>query len=142
MPPTNDDAAYNELCAYTLSLRDGAFIHQHVVDAFAAQKATERTKPITLTFALVGLYLHLEKHFTGKQVQRAHMQLARHKRAWPALPLPATRGAMSAAEVMAFPPGPERERAIHNWSASVWAAYRDCHPAVEELWSSQKQGDR
>ena len=51
------EAAYHELCYYTLTLGDPAFIHQHVVDAFAAQQADEQTKPIKVTFALVGLYL-------------------------------------------------------------------------------------
>ena len=48
---------YHELSAYTLSHPDPSFIHQYVVDAFAAQTADENTKPIALTFALVGLYL-------------------------------------------------------------------------------------
>ena len=47
--------AYDELQCYTLARGDLAFIHQHVVDAWAAQHADERTKPIGLTFALVGL---------------------------------------------------------------------------------------
>jgi len=40
-----DVDAYHELCAYTLSLGDAEFIHQHVVDAFAAQDATPSTRP-------------------------------------------------------------------------------------------------
>ncbi len=47
----------DELCCYTLSLRDAAFIHQHAVDAIAAQNADAQTKPIAIAFALVGLYL-------------------------------------------------------------------------------------
>jgi hypothetical protein len=57
---------YDQLSLYTLSHADPSFIHQHVVDAFAAQHADDRTKPITLTFALVGLYLHAERGFSGK----------------------------------------------------------------------------
>jgi hypothetical protein len=34
-----EEDAYHELCAYTLQRGDAAFIHQHVVDAFAAQRA-------------------------------------------------------------------------------------------------------
>jgi uncharacterized protein DUF5946 len=60
------------LSAYTLTHSDPAFIHQHVVDAFAAQSADDTTKPITLTFALVGLYLHVEKGRTGRRVQLVH----------------------------------------------------------------------
>jgi uncharacterized protein DUF5946 len=82
------EMAYNELQGYTLGLGDERFIHQHVVDAWMAQHADERTKPIGLTFALVGLYLHVQRGFSGRQVQRAHMFLARRKRTWPSFPLP------------------------------------------------------
>jgi hypothetical protein len=65
--------AYHELCACTLQHPDPQFfIHQFLVDAYAAQTADEQTKPIELVFALAGLYLHIEKGFTGREVQRAH----------------------------------------------------------------------
>ena len=122
---TAEEEAYHELCAYTLTHGDPAFIHQHVVDAFMAQHANEETKPIGITFALVGLYLHLERGFSGRHVQRAHMTLAKEKRPWPRFPLPANRGPMTAADVLAKPAGGERDRAIDAWCASVWAAYRE-----------------
>ena len=127
--------AYDELCAYGATRGDKTFIHQHIVDAFAAQTADEHIKPITLTFALVGLCLHIERGFTGRQVQRAHMQIARRKRVWPSFPLPRDRGSIRAVNVFARPPGAEREEAIHAWSAAVWDAFRASHPAVEELLS-------
>ena len=43
--------------------------------------ATSDSKPMGIVFALVGLYLHVEKHFSGGQVQKVHAQLARRKRA-------------------------------------------------------------
>jgi hypothetical protein len=46
---------YDELSHYTLTHPDPEFIHQYVVDAFAAQHAHPRTKAIALTFALVAL---------------------------------------------------------------------------------------
>jgi hypothetical protein len=125
--------AYDELQAYTLARGDSTFIHQHVVDAGAAQRADERTKPIGLTFALVGLYLHLERGFSGRQVQRAHQQLARHKRTWPSFALPQDRGSMTAADVMMAPAGAERDRAIDAWCRAVWDAYREHHAAVATL---------
>ena len=115
--------AYDELCAYTLTHGDPAFIHQHVVDAFAAQNATDTSKAIGVAFALVGLYLLVEKGFSGRQVQRVHMQLARRKREWPRFTLPADRGGMTALDVMKLAEGPERDRAIHDWCATVWAAF-------------------
>lgn len=124
---------YNELLAYTLSHGDPAFIHQHVVDAFAAQNAGEHTKPIAITFALVGLYLHVDKRFSGRQVQLAHMRLARKKQTWPSFALPAVRGSMTASDVIAVPPGPGRDKAIHDWAVSVWGAYRNNSEVVAEL---------
>ncbi|MFL6537135.1 MAG: DUF5946 family protein [Chthoniobacterales bacterium] len=127
--------AYDALCAYTLTRGDAAFIHQHVVDAFAAQSADEATKPITLTFALVGLYLHVERQFTGREVQRAHQRIARDKRVWPAFTLPSDRGAITAADVLARAEGSERDAAIQAWCATVWHAFRQSKPAIEELLS-------
>lgn len=129
----DDKEAYDELCAYTLAHGDPAFVHQHVVDARAAQRADERTKPIALAFALAGLYLHLVKGRTGREVQRVHMLLAKKKTTWPTFPLPSVRGSLTAADVMAAPPGPARDRAIDAWCASVWEAFRDNHRAVEQF---------
>jgi hypothetical protein len=130
----DDLATYHELCGYTLSLRDAAFVHQHVVDAWAVQRATPQSKPIATAFGLVGLYLHLERGFTGRQVQLAHVKLARTRRQWPVLPLPGERGAVTVFDVMAAPPGHERDRAIHRWCASVWNAVKgDCRTAVVAL---------
>ena len=81
------DAAYDSLYLYTLeqAQKERAserprFILQHVVDAQVAQTAAAQTKPMTLLFALMGLYLHLEKGFTGREVQLAHMKLAKKLR--------------------------------------------------------------
>lgn len=125
--------ALDALSGYTLALKDATFIHQHVVDAYAAQRADERTKPIKITFALVGLYLMIEKGFSGKQVQLAHMRMGRRKRSWPAFPLPADRGSVTVVEVMQTPEGPPRNAAIQAWCRSVWSAYAGSREAVAAL---------
>ena len=129
------DDAYNQLCGYTLAHGGAAFIHQHVVDAFAAQCADEHSKPIGVTFALVGLYLHVERAYTGRQVQRAHMQLARRKRSWPTFVLPRERGAITARTVMNAPEGLERDKAIDDWCVSVWHAFAGNRQTVVALLS-------
>ena len=121
--PRNDDL-YNELAFYTLAHPDPAFIHQLVVDAYAAQNADESTKPIAIVFSLIGLYLHLEKGFTGKQVQKAHMQLAKRRRNWERPALPADRGAIGIVDVLAAAPGEPRDLLIGEWCRSVWNAWR------------------
>jgi hypothetical protein len=129
--PTDPDLdAYHELSAYTMAHGSPDFIHQHVVDAHAAQRADARSKPVAVAFALAGLYLHLERGLTGRQVQRAHMALSKRSRTWPTFAPPAERGSITAADVLAAPAGPERDRAIEAWCAAVWAAYRESRAAV------------
>ena len=131
--PSAAQAAYEELASYTLTHDGAEFIHQHVVDAFTAQSATPATKPIALTFALIGLYLHVERGLTGRQVQCAHMMLARRRRDWPALALPEFRGSMTALDVIGAPAGAERDRVIDAWCAAVWEAYRESAPIAARL---------
>ena len=128
-----DQSAYDELAAYTLGHQDPAFIHQHVVDAYAAQHATGRAKPIGIAFGLIGLYLHLERGTTGREVQRAHMRLARVRRTWPTFAIPDERGDVTIHDVLLVPPGEARDRAIDAWCASVWQAWSGSHERVVAL---------
>lgn len=114
-------AAYDEVYAYTMG-RPG-FILQHVVDAFAVQTANDNSKPIGVVFGLVGLYLHVERQFSGRQVQNTHMALGRRRREWPRVYLPEDRGRMTVADVVAVSAGPERDMAIDDWCRSVWIAF-------------------
>ncbi len=129
----SEQQAYDELQCYTLGHGGLGFIHQHVVDAWAAQNADEQTKPIGLTFALVGLYLRVERGFSGRQVQHVHMRLGQCQRTWPSFPLPRARGSVTASQVMAAQAGLERDKAIDSWCASVWRAFSNCHQGVAEL---------
>lgn len=124
---------FDELSFYTLAQVDPSFIHQHIVDAYAAQTADKDTKPIVVAFGLIGLYLHIERGYTGKEVQRAHMQLAKHRKTWPAFELPARRGDVRVADVMRAEPGAARDAAIERWMASVWGAWSVSHTSVAEL---------
>ena len=114
--------AYDELYVYTMGRAN--FILQHVVDAQIAQNAPAANPPhIGVVFSLVGLYLHVEKGFTGVQVQNAHRALGKVKRSWPDVVWPPERGAMTAADVMAMREGPARDAAIDEWCRQVWAAF-------------------
>ena len=129
----SEQDAYNELSAYTMTRGYESFIHQHVVDAWAAQHADHGSKPITVAFSLAGLYLHVEQAFSGRQVQQAHIQLARTKRVWPTFVLPEDRGTVTALDVMAAPAGAARDTAIDTWCASVWNAFSQNRAAVLAL---------
>jgi hypothetical protein len=124
---------YDDLACYTLSHEDPSFIHQHVVDAYAVQNADEHTAPIAIVFGLAGLYLHIEKGFTGRQVQLTHMKMANKRKAWPRITLPAYRGSITVSDVVAVPPGNQRDTMIHQWCRSVWEACRDVHNDIITL---------
>lgn len=125
--------AYHQLSYYTLAHPDRErFVHQHIVDAYTAQTAGSETKPIGLLYALVGLYLALERGYTGKEVQRAHMDLARDKTDFPALSLPERRGALAVDDILRIPAGAARDGAIMDWCREVWAAYAADHAAVAD----------
>jgi hypothetical protein len=134
-----DSFAYDQLYLYAMELGQQErgdrrkFILQHVVDAQAAQTANAETKPIKLIFGLLGLYLHLEKGSTGRQVQLAHMKLAKQKHPWPAIALPADRGKIQPADVMAFSAGDARDAAIDEWCRSVWQAYAGARQTIVVL---------
>jgi hypothetical protein len=128
---------YHELTAYTLSHLDPSFIHQYAVDAFAAQTADDGTKPITLAFALVGLYLAAERQYSGRQVQRVHTLLARRRERWPSFDIPEHRGAITVGDVMDTAPGPERDAMIRTWADSVWQAYSAQRDGVVDLLKTE-----
>ncbi len=143
-PTVYEREIFDELSYYTLAHHDSSFIHQYVVDAFAAQYADQNTKPITLIFALIGLYLHLEKNFTGKQVQIAHMKLGKHRKRWPKFNLPEKRGDVTIHDVINTPEGSKRDETINRWCESVWESYSECHNEIinlvkVELWHRKDQ---
>ena len=129
----SEKEALYELYAYTLTHGDPSFIHQHVVDAWVVQHADADTKPIGLTFGLVGLYLKIEKQFSGRQVQRAHMDLGKHKQVWPDFEFPVDRGSMTTADVIAAPAGAQRDKAIDEWGVSVWLPWRPQSSTIADL---------
>jgi len=128
----DDSGQYHELTFYTLSLGDTEFIHQHVVDAYGAQNADDKTKPIALFFSLAGLYLLVERNYTGRQVQKAHQIMASKTKNFIQLNLPEKRGQVSIKNVLDEPDGANRNRKIMEWCGSVWSAYADQHSKIIE----------
>jgi hypothetical protein len=133
----HEQEKYNQLAYYTLALaeKDPYFIHQHIVDAFGAQNAKVDSKPIGVYFGLMGLYLYIEKNYTGRQVQLAHIKAAQKKEGmaeknWPTFVLPKERGDITVSNVLAVPAGPERDQMIKNWCLSVWDAYKESQDEV------------
>jgi hypothetical protein len=124
---------YDNLAFYTLSTGDDFFIHQLIVDAYGVQHAHGGSKPIAVAFALIGLYLFAQMHYTGREVQRVHMRLGEQKQDYPAFMLPKSRGPITAAHVLEAPEGLERDRRIKEWAKSTWEAFIGNQPQVVEV---------
>lgn len=126
---------YGELTADTISKGDPGFVHQHCVDAYGAQHSGGHTKPITTAFSLVGLYLFVERDYTGTQVQRAHTTLGEQDRDWPELSPPPSPGETTVQTVVEADPGEERDRRIEEWAESVWQNWDHAHGWAREVCS-------
>ncbi len=124
---------YYELTYWTLVQQGGRFIHQHAVDAYEAQHAGERTRPITAVFGLIGLCLALEKGYTGRQVQLAHIKIAFRRKNWPRLEPPARRARLTVLDVLVAETDAEKETMLMKWAASVWDIWEDRQPWVREI---------
>ncbi len=108
---------------------DPGFIHQIAVDCYGAQHVGGVAKPVTAVFALFGLCLHLEHGFNGRQVQAAHMALARTRRHWPVLAAPTTHFPVTVDSVVACQTAVARAPQIDAWAQATWDAWRS-----EQMW--------
>lgn len=114
---------YYQLSYYTLSLQDEDFIHQLIVDTYAAQHYGKNMKPMTITFALIGLYLVNEKDYSGKKVQLIHMKLANKAKNWPSFFLPKQKAHLTVKEVFEKKDDKKQEM-IRNWCKDVWKIWK------------------
>ena len=124
---------FSDLSCYTVTRRDADFIHQHAVDAYEAQHAGGRTRAITVVFGLIGLYLALEKGFTGREVRQAHQRIAKLRKDWPRLEPPATPAAITVLDVLMVRDGREKDAMIRRWMAAVWESWADRQAWVREI---------
>lgn len=107
--------------------------HQLLVDAYAAQHAGERTPPIAVAFALIGLHLALDEGWDGLQVRDAHRRLAAASRTWPAFGAPASRGNLTIFDVAMVGSPDEHVARLEAWATAVWTAWDGSHDAVRAL---------
>lgn len=127
---------HNELLIYTLSLGDEEFMHQHVIDVYAAQHSGGGMRPIQICFALIGLYLYLEYGYSGREVQRAHQKLAQRTKEWALLTHAQPIPTITVVDVLRSEPGVDRNARINEWARSVWAAWLPEHTKIA-AWCEQ-----
>jgi hypothetical protein len=127
---------YGELAANNMAEMDPFFHHQLCVDAYGAQHSGGPVKPITTVFSLVGLYLAVERGFTGRQVQNAHMKLAKKAEKgaeWPRLEPPERTWEITVSDVMCAEAGNSRKEMIKKWAETVWRSWAHQHDRIRTL---------
>jgi hypothetical protein len=129
-------AQYGMLAAWTLTLADPSFPHQHAVDAYAAQHVGPESRPIQAVFALCGICLALEHGATGRQVQLAHMKMGKARLDWPAW-VPRTRQFdLTVKDLLRIPEGKDRLSALRPWMECAWSAWSHEQEEVRKLLKS------
>ena len=121
---------YNELSLYTLAHPDPRFLHQHIVDAYGASHVGPESKLILGSASLIGLYLFVEKGYTGKQVQNAHVELGNNMKEWPRFVLPKEKASITVLDALRAREGEERDRVIEEWARAVWDMWKSEHETV------------
>jgi hypothetical protein len=129
--------AWHEVLSYTLGHGSAEFIHQHVVDAYAVQHSSEHSTRIATAAGLIGLYLFVEKGANGREVQRMHMRLGNRMKEWPEFDPPEAFASVTVAEVLAIPPGHERDQMIRDWARAVWELWKKEHERVGAILREQ-----
>ena len=124
---------YFDLSYYTLSLQDSYFIHQLIVDTYAAQHFGKSTKSMQITFALIGLYLVFEHYYSGKQVQNVHILLGKRNKEWPRIFIePEEKAKITVLDVVRTP-DEEKNGKITEWAKAVWETWKPQQGKVERL---------
>jgi hypothetical protein len=123
---------FSDLQSYTVAKQDPEFIHQHAVNAYEAQHAGGPTRTITVTFGLIGLYLALEKGYSGRQVQLTHMRIAKAMKDWPRLEPPDQPALLTVMDALHAGTDAEKDAMIRKWMTAVWESWGDRHAWVRE----------
>jgi hypothetical protein len=126
---------YHELSANFIMSPDLTFRTQHAVDAYGAQHSGSRVKNIRTAFSLIGLYLAVEREYTGRQVQQAHMELAKRNIKWSSFILPIRPYALSVADVLGVVEA-NRNEMLMEWSKNVWDTWEEYHEWTRNICKS------
>lgn len=112
--------------------------HQLTVDTFGAQHAGGGAPPIRVAYSLAGLWLALEHGFTAEDIRAVHRRMGHPTPSWPVFapqPEPPQRWLtvldVAEAGVRQHSDG-GHARAAGQWAESVWAAWLDAVPGVDD----------
>lgn len=126
-------AAYGEVLAREYADFAGfERVHRLTVDAYAVQHAhgpaPENTRSVG--FHLCRLCLLLERNLDASRANAAMIAIAASKLRFVRLPVPASLGGVTVADVLAAASPEEHRAAVRRWASSAWAAWAPSHAIV------------
>ena len=125
-------AAYGVVLAREYSDPACYEVHRLTVDAYAVQHPG-RLSPQSIRSVglhLVRLCLRLEKELTEEKANAAMVAAAARKHIYTWLEPPASRGALTVADVVGLPTPEEHRQAVRAWAAVAWQAWATHHGIV------------
>lgn len=93
--------------------------HQTCVDAYRGQHVGPEAPQIAVAFALNGLYLVLERGFTGYEARKAHGYLASTVESWPRFTPPRSAGETTVLDIALASTPVEHARLVQGWGHCV-----------------------
>lgn len=114
--------------------------HQLTVDAYGAQHAGGSAPRIRIAYSLAGLWLALEHGFSAEDVRTVHRRMGHPGAEWPGFSPPGpgrwlTVLDVAEAGVRQHSSG-GHARAAAQWAESVWSAWLDAAPGVDDAVES------
>jgi hypothetical protein len=132
---------YGEVAGFGLdnSAELGRF-HQLGVDTYGTQHAADHDRSIRVAYSIVGLYLSIERGWSGDDVRRAHQRMGKPQPSWPEFRRPDELGGVTVLDVaMAGVRAGSvvgHAEAAQRWARYVWDAWSAQHAEVASLASS------
>jgi hypothetical protein len=108
--------------------------HQLTVDAYGAQHAGPPTGYVYVSYSLVGLYLALERGWSGTDIRALHQRMGHPDPSWPLFQRPLLTAGVTIADVAeagARVGSVEGHAAsVERWAKSVWSSWADQRAVV------------
>ncbi len=125
-------AIYGEVLAREYSDSGYYQVHRLTVDAYAVQHpgSTDRQSIHSVGVHLIRLCLFLEHGLTPEKANEAMLNAAKHKDEFVWLEPPASKGVITAADIIKANNVEEHKAAVWKWAEAAWNAWSQHHATI------------
>lgn len=128
---------YGEVLALQYSNKAYWPAHRLTVDAYSAQHASgvDSRQIQSVMVHLSALYLTLVKKVPEEKVRRAmEFVIGNYRGQFPAVRKPDFKNTLTIVDVAKASSPEHHLELVHQWASSVWEAWKDSHPVIEDLF--------